>query len=75
MAVLGFFDVYGRNILKGAIGTDKLTLTVPMRIFVTMEEDADEGLLVIDTWRELWSEKFSTGSLEANLRLCWSRRP
>jgi len=52
-AILGFVDVYARNNLKGSIGMDKLTFTVPMKLFMTMEEDADESLLVRDTWKKL----------------------
>jgi uncharacterized protein (DUF169 family) len=52
-AIIGFKDIYARNNLKRTIGTDKLTLTVPMKLFMTMEEDADESLLVRDTWKKL----------------------
>jgi len=52
-AILGFSDVFARNNLKRTIGTDKLTFTVPMKLFATMEEDADESLLVRDTWKKL----------------------
>jgi uncharacterized protein (DUF169 family) len=52
-AILGFNDVYARNNLRRTIGTDKLTLTIPMKLFMTMEEDADESLLVRDTWKKL----------------------
>ena len=52
-AILGLVDVYARNNIKRNIGTDKLTFTAPMKLFITMEEDADESLLVRDTWKEL----------------------
>ncbi len=52
-AIIGFKDIFARNNLKGTIGQDKLTFTVPMKLFMTMEEDADESLLVRDTWKEL----------------------
>jgi uncharacterized protein (DUF169 family) len=52
-AILGFTDVYARNNLKRSIGPDKLTFTIPMKLFMTMEEDADESLLVRDSWKEL----------------------
>jgi len=52
-AILGFTDLYARNKLKRIVGKDKFTLTVPMKLFITMEEDADESLLVRDTWKKL----------------------
>jgi hypothetical protein len=52
-AILGIVDIYARNNLKRSIETDKLTYTVPMKLFMTMEEDADESLLVRDSWKEL----------------------
>jgi uncharacterized protein (DUF169 family) len=56
-AVLGFKDIFARNNLKKTVGTDKMTLTVPMKLFWKMEEDADNSLLVRHTWRELSGEK------------------
>ena len=52
-AILGFFDVFARNNLKRTIGQDKMTFTIPMKLFLAMEEDAEEGLLMRDTWKEL----------------------
>jgi uncharacterized protein (DUF169 family) len=52
-AILGFTDVYARNNLKRTIGPDKLTFTIPMKLFMSMEEDADESLFIRDTWKKL----------------------
>jgi uncharacterized protein (DUF169 family) len=52
-AILGNFDIYARNTLKKTIGSDKLTFTIPMKFFMTMEEDADESLLGRHSWKEL----------------------
>lgn len=52
-AILGFKDIFARNNLKKTIGQDKMTLTVPMKLFETMEQDVDDSLLVRDTWKEL----------------------
>ena len=56
-AILGFKDIFARNNLKRTIGQDKMTLTVPIKLFMTMEQDADDSLLARDTWKELSSEK------------------
>ncbi len=55
-AILGLLDVYARNSLKRTLGSDKLTLTIPMKLFMTMEEDADESLLSKATWKKLTSQ-------------------
>ena len=52
-AILGFKDVFARNNLKKTVGTDKMTFTVPLKLFRKMEGDVDDSLLVRDTWREL----------------------
>ena len=56
-AILGLTDVYARNNLKRSLGSDKLSLTIPMKLFMTMEDDADESLLVRATWKELSAVK------------------
>jgi uncharacterized protein (DUF169 family) len=52
-AILGVTDVYARNNLKRTVGADKLPFTILMKLFMSMEGDADESLLVRDTWKEL----------------------
>ena len=52
-AILGFKDIFARNNLKRTVGTDKMTLTVPVKLFMTMEQDVDDSLLARDTWEEL----------------------
>ncbi len=52
-AILGLTDVYARNSLKRTLGADILSLTIPMKLFLTMEENADESLLSKTTWKEL----------------------
>ena len=52
-AIIGFKDIFARNNLKNSIGTDKMTFTVPKKLFMTMEADVDHSLLVRHTWKEL----------------------
>ncbi len=54
-AILGLMDVYARNSLKHTLESDILSLTIPMKLFLTMEENADESLLSKATWKELSS--------------------
>lgn len=56
-AIIGLKDIFARNNLKRTIGQDKMTFTIPMKLFMAMEEDADESLLVRDTWKKLSTER------------------
>lgn len=49
-AVVGMFDPSARPYLA----KDVLSLSVPMREFVTMIENMEESFLITDTWKKLW---------------------
>ncbi len=51
--VLGMLDVDGRKLMKRRFRSDILTLAVPYPLYVRMEEEADESVFQIASWKEL----------------------
>lgn len=55
-AVIGLTDLSARNNIKGQIGHNYLSFSVPWKMFQEMEENVDGSFLQRRTWRELSSE-------------------
>ncbi|UCZ55703.1 DUF169 domain-containing protein [Desulfurispirillum indicum] len=58
-AIIGLFDITARNTLKGSLGENLLSFSVPYSLFVRMEEEADGSFLARKPWQKL------TGSVSA----------
>jgi hypothetical protein len=52
-AVLGMVGVDGREVMSRRFHDDTLTLTIPMPLFLRMEDEAADSVLQIPGWREL----------------------
>ncbi len=52
-AVLGMLGVDGRKLMRKRFRDDILTLTLPMPLFLRMEEEADDCVLQIPSWKRL----------------------
>jgi hypothetical protein len=55
-AVLGMLDVDGREVMRKKFRDDTLTLTIPMPLFLRIEEEADNSVLQIPAWSKLRGE-------------------
>jgi hypothetical protein len=55
-AVLGMLDVDGREVMRKRFRDDTLTLTIPMPLFLRIEEEAGNSVLQIPAWSKLRSE-------------------
>jgi len=47
--VIGFFDISQRN----RVGRDTLSFTMPLRMYLEMEADADNSFLRTEAWLKL----------------------
>ncbi len=54
-AVIGLTDIHARREVRKTLGKDKLTFSVPYRLFVEMEKDVPGSILETDEWKELRS--------------------
>jgi len=52
-AVLGMLDVTGREVMHKRFRDDTLTLTLPMPLFLRMEEEAGDCVFQIPSWKRL----------------------
>ncbi len=52
-AVLGMLGVDGREVMRKRFRDDILTLTLPAPLFHRMEQEADESIFQIPSWRKL----------------------
>lgn len=52
-AVLGMLGVDGREVMHKRFHTDTLTLTLPMPLFMRMEQEADDCVFHIPSWKKL----------------------
>lgn len=52
-AVVGLTDLSARNEIKKSLGRDILAFTIPFRMFMRMENNAEGSFLSMHTWREL----------------------
>jgi hypothetical protein len=55
-AVLGMLDVDGREVMRKKFRDDTLTLTIPMPLFLRMEQEAGNSVLQIPAWSKLRGE-------------------
>jgi hypothetical protein len=55
-AVLGMLDVDGREVMRKRFRDDTLTLTIPMPLFLRIEEEAENSVLQIPAWSKLRGE-------------------
>ncbi|MDH3814718.1 MAG: DUF169 domain-containing protein [Acidobacteriota bacterium] len=55
-AVLGMLDVDGRQVMRKRFRDDTLTLTIPMPLFLRIEQEAENSVLQIPAWSKLRSE-------------------
>ena len=55
-AVLGMLDVDGREVMRKRFRDDTLTLTIPMPLFLRIEQEAENSVLQIPAWSKLRSE-------------------
>ncbi len=56
-AVLGLTDLSARNAVKNTLGRDILTFSVPLKMFLEMEENEEGSFLHRHTWKELMKDK------------------
>jgi hypothetical protein len=54
-AVLGMLDVDGREVMRKRFRDDTLTLTIPIPLFLRIEQEADNSVLQIPGWTKLRS--------------------
>ena len=52
-AILGMMGVDGRKVMRRRFDNNTLTLTLPMPLFQRMEEEADECVFQIPSWKKL----------------------
>ena len=52
-AILGMLDVDGRDVMRRKFHDDTLTLTIPLPLFLRMEEEAEDSVLQIPGWAKL----------------------
>jgi len=52
-AVLGMLGVDGREVMRRRFHDDTLTFTIPIPLFQRMEEEADDCVLQIPSWKKL----------------------
>jgi hypothetical protein len=55
-AVLGMLDIDGREVVRKRFRDDTLTLTIPMPLFLRIEEEAGNSVLQIPAWSKLRNE-------------------
>jgi hypothetical protein len=55
-AVLGMLDVDGREVMRRRFHDDTLTLTIPMPLFLRIENEAGDSVLQTPGWTELRSK-------------------
>ncbi|MGD8368516.1 MAG: DUF169 domain-containing protein [Desulfobacterales bacterium] len=60
-AVLGMLDVDGREVMHKRFRDDILTLTLPMPLYLRMEQEADGCVLQTPAWRSLVGKRYSHG--------------
>ena len=54
-AVLGMLDVDGRELMRRRFHDDTLTLSIPLSLFLRLEEEAGDSVLQTPGWRKLRS--------------------
>ena len=52
-AVLGMLGIDGRELMRKRFRDDILTLTLPIPLFQRMEEEADDCVFQIPSWKKL----------------------
>jgi hypothetical protein len=52
-AVLGMLGVEGRGVMRKRFRDDTLTLTLPLPLFLRMEQEADDCIFQIPSWKEI----------------------
>lgn len=52
-ALVGLTDISARKNTRAALGRDVMSMTIPWRVFLKMEESVDGSFLHRDTWRSL----------------------
>jgi hypothetical protein len=55
-AVLGMLGVDGREVMRKRFGDDILTLTLPIPLFQKLEQEADDCIFQIPSWKKLMGE-------------------
>ena len=56
-AVLGMLGVDGREVMRKRFRNDTLTLTLPMPLFQRMEQEADDCVFQIPSWKGLTDKR------------------
>jgi hypothetical protein len=54
-AVMGMLGVEGRNVMRRRFRDDILTLTLPVPLFLRMEQEADDCIFQIPSWKKFIS--------------------
>ena len=52
-AVLGMFGIEGRNVMRKRFREDILTLTLPVPLYYRVEQEVDDSILQLPSWRKL----------------------
>jgi uncharacterized protein (DUF169 family) len=60
-AILGMLDVDGRELMRRRFRDDTLTVTVPMSLFLRIEEEAASSVLTTPRWSRLRGRERRTG--------------
>lgn len=55
-AVLGMFGIEGRNVMRKRFREDILTLTLPVPLYYRVEQEVDDSILQLPSWRKLFND-------------------
>ncbi|CAB5109315.1 hypothetical protein D3OALGA1CA_1924 [Olavius algarvensis associated proteobacterium Delta 3] len=60
-AVMGMLDVDGREVMRKRFRDDVLTLTLPMPLYLRMEQEADDSVFQTPSWQGLVDTRLANG--------------
>ena len=55
-AILGMFGIEGRNVMRKRFREDILTLTLPVALYYRVEEEINDCILQLPSWRKLFND-------------------